>query len=632
MSKDTSGTYVSTKVAMEKFGVSDQTLRKWHKEGLINCIRSNGRDTGHRRYDLDSFKGLPKTQEVEKKSKRTKKDIVIVESPQESNKKILDDKLSLCKKSIQSTKLSLILDPGLTLDVKSFSNLSKESLKDVSEKLWLPSGIECADLDLISSNTCAKDLNANFWYSMKKIKQSQKSSPKISFPSLMSSLPKLMEEENTKQEMPKVEVATCPKILSNGERRGDVCGMKVKEGNTMCIRHLRQDVKEGTIIRTFKTRFYPNKQVKKTLKTWFDGARATYNFCITKFNENRNIMPKFTTWKKEYVAKERIINYEPLKYLADVPSDIREFALKEFVTATKNEKEKISKCEKLISFLRSKGITDLGRLEEKLSKLKSFNIKFRKKKDAQSINVVKTCFRCKDGKLFIQSKKNAEPIKFRGRSLKKDELLRNFLTKEYHTHDIKIIKTITNKYYLCVPYDKEVSTNTRENVISIDPGVRTFLTCYDPEGKVVEFSDNDVIDALRGHIRYDKRLGHEKLKNKITDMHRKISSYLTKKYKNIILPEFRSHKILSEGHLSHNTNFRLQALSHYKFRTCLIAKAESSGCNVHICNESYTTKTCGRCFEINEIGASKTYKCNSCGLVADRDIHAARNILIKQII
>ena len=48
--------------------------------------------------------------------------------------------------------------------------------------------------------------------------------------------------------------------------------------------------------------------------------------------------------------------------------------------------------------------------------------------------------------------------------------------------------------------------------------------------------------------------------------------------------------------------------------------------------ESYTSCTCGVCGEINKMGGSEIYLCQSCGLEIDRDVTGARNILIKNLI
>ncbi|RHZ83068.1 hypothetical protein Glove_99g182 [Diversispora epigaea] len=44
-------------------------------------------------------------------------------------------------------------------------------------------------------------------------------------------------------------------------------------------------------------------------------------------------------------------------------------------------------------------------------------------------------------------------------------------------------------FYICVPVPLDIIDNQEDvkgKVISLDPGVRTFMTCYDPEGQIVE--------------------------------------------------------------------------------------------------------------------------------------------------
>ena len=73
--------------------------------------------------------------------------------------------------------------------------------------------------------------------------------------------------------------------------------------------------------------------------------------------------------------------------------------------------------------------------------------------------------------------------------------------------------------------------------------------------------------------------------------------------------------------------------SHYRFQMRLLNKArEYPWCQVVIVSEAYTSKTCGKCGTINnKLGGSKVFKCGSCGLVCDRDKHAARNILLRYL-
>ena len=47
-------------------------------------------------------------------------------------------------------------------------------------------------------------------------------------------------------------------------------------------------------------------------------------------------------------------------------------------------------------------------------------------------------------------------------------------------------------------------------------------------------------------------------------------------------------------------------------------------------SEAYTSQQCGCCGRLNkELGSSERFACSACGLEMDRDVHAARNILLK---
>ena len=50
-----------------------------------------------------------------------------------------------------------------------------------------------------------------------------------------------------------------------------------------------------------------------------------------------------------------------------------------------------------------------------------------------------------------------------------------------------------------------------------------------------------------------------------------------------------------------------------------------------MCEERYTTKGCCGCGRLNDPGSSKRYKCKFCGLEANREENAARNIFLKHL-
>ena len=62
------------------------------------------------------------------------------------------------------------------------------------------------------------------------------------------------------------------------------------------------------------------------------------------------------------------------------------------------------------------------------------------------------------------------------------------------------------------------------------------------------------------------------------------------------------------------------------FRLRLIAKAQYHNAKVVVCGESYTSKTCGKCGALNDIGSSKNFECTECGFEIPKQVRAARNL------
>jgi len=236
-------------------------------------------------------------------------------------------------------------------------------------------------------------------------------------------------------------------------------------------------------------------------------------------------------------------------------------------------------------------------------------------------------------------------------------------------HDCRLIMTKDNKFYLAVPMDVPVTPKILQyNAISLDPGVRIFQTTYDTMGSSYTIGEDDAngLDKL-GRISSRMRAGMKrewingvatyreaknkrerkglkraankiemKIKNKISDIHRKTAKFLCKKYDTVMIPEFKVQQMTKKKEngewkrkIGKETARKMIRWGHYKFRELLRNKGETNGTNVVIGTEEWTSKTCGNCMWINkELKGEKELICSHCGMKVHRDIGAARNILM----
>lgn len=205
----------------------------------------------------------------------------------------------------------------------------------------------------------------------------------------------------------------------------------------------------------------------------------------------------------------------------------------------------------------------------------------------------------------------------------------------------------TKQFTLFTPYDKIVQKNIKRNkVCALDPGIRTFQTVYSPSGTTYQIGDEnniirkniDQIENVRElkskswYKKYVNRL-REKLKNRIADLHWKTANFLCNNFDTILVGNMSTKGIVSNDlHLHSKTKQMTYALSHFMFKERLKSKSNEYNCIFKEVDESYTSKTCGGCGEINDkLGSSKKFECpeESCCYRMDRDIHGARNIYIK---
>lgn len=215
------------------------------------------------------------------------------------------------------------------------------------------------------------------------------------------------------------------------------------------------------------------------------------------------------------------------------------------------------------------------------------------------------------------------------------------------SHDCRLVyNTRSGAISLHIPYEyqnqKELS---RWNTCSLDPGMRTFQTVYSDNGAWYSIGDDNPdiktlisrVEAVADHKdkqwyrKYTSRL-REKIRNKIKDLHCKTAHFLCTNFNKVIIGKLSTKGIVENGRsvLRDASKRYVYALAHHTFRERLKAKCAELDCEYVEVNEAYTSKTCGKCGEVNhDLGASKTFNCVHCKYTTDRDVNGARNIMIK---
>ena len=353
----------------------------------------------------------------------------------------------------------------------------------------------------------------------------------------------------------------------------------------------------------------PTLKQKNTLLTWFELSRITYNMTISLLKKD----DKITKCKMRDKVKQEMRNnsylYE-LQKKCGVYQQTLDFSVFDVFKARKTA----------FANLRAKNI-------------KFFRMRYKK----QSHHIKTLVINPKDA-----INKNLTGFKKKG--------LENIRPSEpiVATKDTRMgYNTRTKKFTLYIPFDKKTQqTVSRNNVCTLDPGIRTFQTLYSPSGITYQFGDEkgilkknidriEHVKLLKNKKWYKKYINRlrEKLKNRVTDLHWKTSLLLCKNFDTILVGNMSTKDIVKKSlNLHSSTKQMVYALSHFLFKQRLLSKSQEYNCVFKEVDESYTSKTCGGCGEINNhLGSAKVFNCaeNTCSYTMHRDIHGARNIYIK---
>jgi len=191
------------------------------------------------------------------------------------------------------------------------------------------------------------------------------------------------------------------------------------------------------------------------------------------------------------------------------------------------------------------------------------------------------------------------------------------------------------------PHTDHLPSTCTHPDIGIDVGLKVFLA--DSEGSTVENpryyrtaqktlrrKQRVLCRRKKGSHRRRKAAKnvaktHLKISRQRRDFHFKTARQYTEHYHYIVVEDLNIRGMVKNHHLAKS----IMDASWSAFLTILEAKAENAGHQMIRVNPRFTTQRCSICGEIVHKSLSvRTHICPCCGYVADRDVNAAKNILL----
>jgi len=208
---------------------------------------------------------------------------------------------------------------------------------------------------------------------------------------------------------------------------------------------------------------------------------------------------------------------------------------------------------------------------------------------------------------------------------------------------LTVRRTRTNKWYACfsVEIKKELpKKKVIQEAIGIDVGLDSFLTTSQGEKidnpRYLTKSEEKLAKIQRWHSRKKlkssnrkkSRLKVARLYEKITDQRldflHKLSSGLAKSFQLIAFEKLNIKGMVRNKYLAKS----ISDASWNRFLQQLRYKAAEAGIWAVEINAKNTSQICSGCgSNVPKTLAVKKHKCHQCGLIIDRDINAAKNIL-----
>lgn len=361
---------------------------------------------------------------------------------------------------------------------------------------------------------------------------------------------------------------------------------------------------EATARKSKKIRIFLNSDQKALIRQWFGVSRFVFNKTVKYLQQPGT--------KANWMAiKTGILNDLP-EWAKPVPFQVKSIAIKDACLAVKKAKSDYKKTGKICK------------------------VKFRSRKDTkQSVYIPKTAI--KDHGIYS---------KILGPSKLKEALPKN--------HSDGRLTLAYGEYYIIV--SEEVKPRQADNqgrVVSLDPGVRTFMTflsessygwlgrdsnlqiqklCFKLDKLISKMSK--ALSAQKKRLKKASDRLKAKIQHLVKELHSKTAKFLVENFDVILLPSFESSQMVGKSRrkIRSKTVRQMLTLSHYQFKKHLEWKAWESGkIALTDINEAYTSKTVSWTGEIKKIGGSRIIK-DADGNSMDRDLNGARGIFLRALV
>lgn len=352
----------------------------------------------------------------------------------------------------------------------------------------------------------------------------------------------------------------------------------------------------------YKFRMYPTVEQANQLAQTFGSVRFVYNHMLRERTDAFYERQERMGYHESSLAFTELRNSEEYPWLRDVPYVPVQQGLRHLQTAFQGFFDKRTKYPK-----------------------------FKKRHGKQSAEYTRSAFRIQDGKVYLAKMKEPLSIVFH----------REIDLEQVTT--MTVTKSPSGRYHISMRFKSEIKPLPEvDSAVGIDLGLTSFATLSTGEkitapkygrkhhAKLAK-QQRRLARKQKGSKRYEKQRvrvakAYEKVANSRRDSLHKLSNRLVRENQTIVVEDLNIAGMLK----NHNLARSISDASWSEFVRQLEYKSEWRGRNFVKIDRWYpSTKRCNGCGHVASFLPLNTreWVCPECGVVHDRDVNAALNIL-----